>query len=498
MSKLQGAPKNTDSHIRPQSAEKVRPHLSGATRALFGKENLERLLDLMMKGPICDLDQLIESQEMTRDEAHRYAQLMPDIAACIDEAYQVAIAMVSYMQPSLARRVRIQRIGGTNEGNINYLIQRIAEMSGSIARGLGCWAQGVFSAFQFSFCGLLLATIKNSLSTPEDHAFFDTYCTQLNALHRQKGALEFPGMSFYLVEYQHSKHTLNNTQYQARLKQMLGATGELSSARKSALQGRIAKKLEWIHHLREYRKVLANTQRIGECSITTYRDDFEQVAGNNPAAICHCQISLSANEVFTLPTVQIDKDSKITLVSKPRPGVLSVAINRKGDILFCANLATSYEALLGEEMYILLRLKILEQLEAYLGNKPEDIIDPLLRIMIPSSRIEVATILPPTVEDESPAIEIPPATHDTPAQLISKIREKTPRLKRSIKTSVVLRAIKKLLGEPIRICGSHYIFRGLNGNTSPIALHNGEVSTKMLAGCLTAWNISVEDFTKAL
>jgi len=66
---------------------------------------------------------------------------------------------------------------------------------------------------------------------------------------------------------------------------------------------------------------------------------------------------------------------------------------------------------------------------------------------------------------------------------------------RGIKGNRVFTALTGLLDKPVRINGSHHIFRGRNGKTYPIALHgDDQVGLGLLKKCLKMWELPPEDF----
>lgn len=69
---------------------------------------------------------------------------------------------------------------------------------------------------------------------------------------------------------------------------------------------------------------------------------------------------------------------------------------------------------------------------------------------------------------------------------------------RGLRANEVLRRFTRLFGSPERVVGSHYVYRGRDGQTYPIALHMGrEVGTGMLLKSLRNLGVTVEDFEAA-
>lgn len=501
MDSLRTAPPTRDD-IRARLS--VRPHVSGTIRTLFGSEHVKQLVDLLVQGPVFDLDLLVETGEMGYEEAGRYARELPEIADSLEAANQIASAIVTRLQPGLVRRLKNQRSGGSE--NIEDLIKQVSAFATALSANLQGWRSGLFLTFQQNFCGLLFAKIDSLLTNQEDRRFFYLYCKELKDRYRTYSAGDFPGTSFIVIDYHTTSASLRDPLISNRMTKYLGITGNLSTDRKEALEAEIQEKLEWISYLRKTRRVVANTRTNQHGSITIYRDDFQPNYEHNPAVICGCQIVFAPYAGPIIPELIRDPRSTV-LAYNTRFGTFNVDIDRRGEIRFSSNLAMTYAGLLSDEAYLLLRLSILSQLQAFLEAKEDDIPDPFLIKPSAGARTEIETILrigsgmvgAHPDNDEGAVQEEQSISSPLLASDLVHPQRKPPRLKRNLKMVVVQRAIEHFLGAPVRRCGgSHLIYRGRDGQTSPISLHNGEVSTKMLAGCLKTWGISVEEFMEVV
>lgn len=481
----------------------VRPHVSGTIRTLFGSEHVKQLVDLLVQGPVFDLDLLVETGEMDFEEAGRYARELPEIADSLEAANQIASAMVTRLQPGLVRRLKNQRSGGSE--NIEDLIKQVSAFATALSANLQGWRSGLFLTFQQNFCGLLFAKIDSLLTNQDDRLFFYHYCKELKDRYRNYSAGDFPGTSFIVIDYHTTSASLRDPLISSRMAKYLGITGNLSADRKKALEAEIQEKLEWISYLRKTRRVVANTRTNQHGSITIYRDDFQPNYEHNPAIICGCQIVFAPHAGPIIPELIRDPRSTV-LAYNTRFGTFNVDIDRRGEIRFSSNLAMTYAGLLSDEAYLLLRLSILSQLQAFLEAKEDDIPDPFLVKPNEGRRTEIETILrigsgmvgAYPDNDEGTVREEQSISSPLLAPDLVHPQRKPPRLKRNLRMAVVQRAIEHFLGAPVRRCGSHLIYRGRDGKTSPISLHNGEVSTKMLAGCLKTWGINVQEFMDAV
>ena len=62
---------------------------------------------------------------------------------------------------------------------------------------------------------------------------------------------------------------------------------------------------------------------------------------------------------------------------------------------------------------------------------------------------------------------------------------------RGFRGDEVLPVMKRLLGEPVRVSGSHYLFKSANGITLPIAIHgSGSVDPHSLRSNIEEWGIT--------
>ncbi len=498
MEPLRAAPQTSDD-IRARLS--LRPNLPGSIRALFGSENIKNLVDLLVQGPLFDLDLLVETGEMSFEEAGRYARALPEIGDSIEKANHIATTIVDRLGPGLVRRLKNQQSGKGE--NIEDLIKKVSDLSELLTPNLQGWRSGLFLTFQQNFCGTLFAKIDSLLTSQNDRLFFYNYCTALRYRYKEYSVIDFPGTSFIVADYHTTNESLNDPLVTSSMARYLGTTGSLSTERKKAMETEIQEKLEWIDYLRQTRRVVAHTRITPQGSVTIYRDDFEPHYEHNPTIICCCQIVFIPNALPIIP--ELIRDPRSTFLEyNTRHGTFNVDIDRKGEIRFSTNLAMTYAGLVSEEDYLLLRLSILSQLQAYLEAKEDDISDPFRIKPSEATRTEVKTILKiddgsvgtkPDNDDEPEDHNIPESTpdHTLPTPPVKR-RQKAQRLKRNLKMAEVQRAIEHFLGPPVRTCGNHLIFRGRDGKTSPISLHRGEISTKMLTGCIKTWGISVEEF----
>ncbi|MBP6084947.1 hypothetical protein KA517_01785 [Candidatus Gracilibacteria bacterium] len=500
MEPLRAAPQTSDD-IRARLS--LRPNIPGSIRALFGSENIKNLVDLLIQGPLFDLDLLVETGEMNFEEAGRYARALPEIGDSIEKANHIATTIVDRLGPGLVRRLKNQQSG--NGENIEDILKKISDLSEILTPNLHGWRSGLFLTFQQNLCGTLFAKIDGLLTNRNERLFLYHYCKELRDRYRKYSVSDFPGTSFIVADYHTTNDSLNDPLVTSSMARYLRTTGSLTAERKKAMETEIKEKLEWIDYLRQTRRVMAHTRTTPHGAVTIYRDDFEPHYEHNPTIICCCQIVFVPNTGPIIPELIRDPQSTV-LAYNTRYGTFNVDIDRKGEIRFSTNLAMTYAGLVSEETYLLLRLSILSQLQAYLEAKKDDISDPFLVKPRDATRTEIETILridsnnggTELKKDDTDELEEQSIPDSTPETTLSTTLVKRPRkaqrLKRNLKMAEVQRAIEHFLGPPVRTCGNHLIFRGRDGKTSPISLHRGEISTKMLAGCIKTWGISVEEF----
>lgn len=139
------------------------------------------------------------------------------------------------------------------------------------------------------------------------------------------------------------------------------------------------------------------------------------------------------------------------------------------------------------ELYRKLKALFYTQFRDFLKQLPED------------PRLEQVRKVPVHIQEEVKE-EVKEVVKESPAEEVS-VQEVVPELEqpkrlsarecRGFRGNEVLSAMKRLLGDPVRVSGSHYLFRSANGITLPIAIHgSGSVDPNSLRSNIEAWGIT--------
>lgn len=149
-----------------------------------------------------------------------------------------------------------------------------------------------------------------------------------------------------------------------------------------------------------------------------------------------------------------------------------------------------------KNLYAKLRAFFYKSLIEFLNTLPED----PLPIKVEPAR-EIQNEVHQAVEEvqqeveELEAVEIPV---ESPKEIPEEaVAEKEGRISfrecAGFKSGLVKQVLSNILGEPIRVVGSHHIFKGPNGKTFPIPFHGQQnVSPKILRNGIEMWGITSE------
>jgi predicted RNA binding protein YcfA (HicA-like mRNA interferase family) len=186
-------------------------------------------------------------------------------------------------------------------------------------------------------------------------------------------------------------------------------------------------------------------------------------------------------------------------------GAIVLALDRSTGFLVIPGLKLNAAALFHGKTYAELANIALEMLFDALIDKAEDIVpasrqadeDRYQQYLVEQARLEeqiahqeISAAVPEVVKSSAETT----TKLDKTALKISNFR-----LLSNISGSDVLRAATSLMGNPVRINGSHHFFKGPSGRTYPVPIHKGKsVGAGLLDSCLSVWGLDVGEFLKSL
>jgi hypothetical protein len=214
------------------------------------------------------------------------------------------------------------------------------------------------------------------------------------------------------------------------------------------------------------------------------------------------RLLLGPGAQYVLPRFNKSECGNVSITHFHRNDSLELYLNRvSGDLCYCST-RLPVKSSIRKRDYLLLKNAALEMLSDYFNGR---VIKPVSGIT-EATRKELEDCVQGRKNIENPvdqAIAGPdnfraPAVMEGTASLPGEDDEKSfeaLRGMRGIKGNRVLAAVRAFLDKPLRIAGSHYIFRGRNGKTYPISIHGDNlVGIGMLKKCLKKWEISPEEF----
>jgi predicted RNA binding protein YcfA (HicA-like mRNA interferase family) len=471
---------------------------------LFGKENideLERLVDGLL-----DLDMLFLSGGMPTPES------MSNYCGNLPEYHNIREQMIILCDSILVYYCTEQRI--------KYIIDRCFNKNGSLIVENNYMLKVIrtiqmfFSTFMiFDFTTLSNALLGNAMDRTvqclsylicefmSQNNYPDSLTIQMyNCLQRipsfvsDRFDLDKRTSINKLLDFIALKSTTYKqhfNKYQCYLRQLLNLDDKLSDEevitefKKKYSEEDINKVIEKYDEIEE----LYASRRINDFKVKkkdfTYSfkrcNDF-----NRPITICEIDISLNNGDI-----------------SKP---FLSLRLDRSMGVFFVSQLWMAMGEVLGPVEYYAICNEIYDILLEYLRSKEPDIIEFLKPEQIAqeiheevtkTQNIEVEEYELPheKIEEESIQKNNEPQQEDKREK--NQLQFYLKKLK-NLSGTTVLRIIKNLLGEPIRISGSHHVFEASSGIRFPIALHgNKKVGIGMLLNFLKTLNI-FEEFCEEL
>lgn len=477
------------------------PVYSGSMRQLFGGDHLNALGKLLCTGPLLDIDVLVATGELTPAAAVQYMKLLPEYAETFDKAHEIIHAIAAKLKPILASRISQARKQGKRESTIQGIFDQISQLSSLFQQTYRRRSQVLY--LEGSLLDLLFVYIDQTVTDENDRQFFYQRYATMNSMAFLRGA------------YVPCKKLFDESQYGGQFDRDIATFTEPSSTPTADAVRDLSHKADEIKTLRNYRLILPHTRSYNETRIVTYKNG---VLGENSdnTDICFFQLLLKPGDPIILPTSKVDAGGQTVAEVRTRPGVLLGKVNSNGELAFMSNGAISLRDVLTEKQYTMLRYRVLHQIYDYLVAKDPDIPDLFAGPPRVIAREAIAETLGavPTLEDniidDTPnssleAVDLLDTANvidPTPSLALAAapIKRKVPRIGHSLKAEVVLRALKKILGEPLRKSSSHIIFKALGSNaTYPISLHGGrDVTPPLLAKCLEMWGVSIPQFLAAL
>jgi hypothetical protein len=521
-----------------------KPEVPGTVRALFGGQNIKDLVDLLTTGPVLEADMLLLTGSMTPADLMQYTTLLPEYDQVELDIIKIVSRMVDHFKPRIPLIIRATQ-NREKKGSIPFLYDQINNLMKILSRPEIGHRNLTLSTFSRLLYTQLFSAIDDAMTLQERPLLQEILSVLDQIWHQAFDGLDFIGTQFIREKYAY----LNTFCLRSNCEVFVDALApkpQLSTAEREALKAELAADFEEIKELREYRKIFYTAHQLGNAKVAFFADDFINFEeGESHHGICTFQVVLDVNQPLLKPIVEINGGVK-TFDVLTREGVLNLHFNRAtGELAFTTSNGTSVALIMIEDQYLQLKKTLFELLKDYLRSKEPDIEDAFLpdpNRQIIETREAVEEIIEEkpkerkaaTVEsEEKEAVEEEQAVAEFTAEIKPKFKyiptptespdeisalqadqpaedpEKDRRRKKSkqefikrirnLGPTVLLNMLKRLMGPPVKIQGSHYFFKSPKNNAVlPIPYHGQQpVKFPLLKACLEKWDM-IEEFTLEL
>lgn len=490
---------------------KTKFDIPGSIRNFLGHENVRSLANLMADQSIRDLDILYLTGELTKEEAGQYRKVLPEV----DDNKRVILEVVNKMlirfKTALASCRNRKELGEVVLKALNDVVKLTVCLATTEIETYGGLLMSEFKdAWEFAVFEAVEDYVRKN-STPENVDFFKAMCLQADQRAPKKGETS---RSEYLKERDRLNRIIDNPFYRSRLESVTDCHPLGDKAAKQLKEALEAESKEIIE-LAQYRKILFTPFALQEAEIAIMCDDVFENSSNYWPDTCMVELSLNPHEGVRKPqTKGMNTNGNLSFQVTLRDGVFPFFLSRTtGELCFVQNHAKSISCVMSEDQYLALKRTVYGLVLAYLKSKEPDIDDLFKEHKVITTRQQVEAV----IEAESPAlveepedpvvptwtyqawVPTPKAIPDEEISVTRQTHERNAEYIRRLKGlsgNEVLAILKRLLDEPVRIQGSHHIFRSPRNNaTFPIPIHSGEsVKFPLLLSCLKKWDIPLEEF----
>lgn len=462
-----------------------------------------------------EVDELMITGELNGDEFNEYIIQLPEFHEIRKRTRELAEGIVKVLEMKLSHYIKNSF---TDEGGLKteadstvlrlfFGVEEIIESQ--YIYDYGTFRNGRLEELRRYVEELLTAKIAEILSYPGYSDKKEGIGTLLKALNesskRQKGT-DFSGISLLLF-LKNTKTIL--VEHWEKMEEMTEA--DSGQKTEEELEAEVAIKFQFISELASFRKVTLAKKKLGPGEIHVFGDELEGSDTERFSLFCNARIVLDPSvpygEVETFRT----KGGRPGRYHHCNDAAIEVDIDRStGELKFPMSAISLSHAFKRRIDYLKLQNAVLTFLLEYLESKPEDIEEYLVG----------GTGLEQVLEQTAQAQETVGAIAEESGQQIADIvkeEESVPQLEpvqpteqpkeksactkfmRGLKGDIVMRALTRLLGEPIRSSGSHYTFGCKDGKTYPISIHQREdVGIGLLRKCLKRFGVTPEEFASAM
>lgn len=489
--------------------------LPGAVRKGLGFNNVRELVALFSQSEVQDMDILCMTGAMNDEEISQYLKILPDYDQLLVRIHEIVLQMMAQFRGELSRvrnadDLRLTMRSGLNNGikaANNLKITDVRTYRNTLADlFIETYIYEIFEAFQDYVVSKSLRSMNQ--------VFYDIVAESCQ-IAKAEGKPEFQAGA--VLDTKNELRTLLNEPESA--KRFCEMTGQipLDDEQRHVLEQELASERSVILDEAQYKKINFTRIPFGESEMAIMCEDlFGKDNRTGFRQTCAVEISLNPHEKTRLPSSSVWPNGQRFAYFENRPGVFSFVVNRaNGELCFLNNQVKPIRCVMSEDQYLFLKKAVYDALFNYLANKEPDIDDLFKKAsVIGDARSQLTETV--NADGAQNNEDIPPvqtwtyvpwrpskSENETETFAQNYERERSskniyPLVKKlkGLKGNEVLSALRRILGDPLRIQGSHHIFKSpRNGVTYPVPIHGTDaVKFPLLLGSLRQWGISLEEF----
>jgi hypothetical protein len=516
---------------------KRKPHVPGSVRELFdGRDarNTQSFVDLITSNDAVEIDVLCKMCQMSDAEFSQYIALIPESEAHKEKIETIVIGFIEKIRPKFPEIVKAS-IKGEKKNSLVYVHNQIMALIHAVSFGMpgGPYRVMLIEEFQRVLLVNFFREIDKLFQLPEykQHSKIPMDVRKrINAQWKRDFNVYYPPSTYFS-----SRNKLRTCLTNARFKSNLDKAFP-SEAEAEKLDNELKQQFEEIVKLAQYRKVLFTpwqSEATEETKAAIMGGETLKIPASSPS-VCHGMIILNPLEELQLPKITKSKTGRGYITVAERDGVINFSVNKRtGEICYWGNSNICLNDDIPQAQYIAIKKRIYAMLLDHLRTKEPDIED-LFAKHVPPKAIEIVedtqgmvekTIVPETedieeiakatgneitdtiIEGESPEIsEVEsvggpeePARTEEEIEVRKKQFRCIERLK-GLKGREALKALRKLLGKPYSVKGSHYNWRSeRNGKILPFPIKTGkDITFPIFVANLQGLGYGLDEFCEKL
>jgi len=515
-----------------------KPEIAGAIRSYLGHENVRELVAAVTSQEVIDLDMIFLTGQLTSEELFQYTKILPEFDQAKRKIFEAVKKMMAKLKTEMQKCKNGDDVRKTFKTGINSIIKlKMALTLGNVRNPPQMYRHNLLLNFyeisQVELFEILYDFIRKN-KTPE----LAEVCRNIFkegesiALNIEKMPVFQP--KAYIESKVEISNFLKNPVYHSRLANITGKE-QLDDKQKTQLKSAMERGHEAIVAQAQYRTIDFTKFPFEDAEIAIICEEmYGEENKQGFRQTCAVEICLDPRYKAKQPEFFNSPSGYQAACFHTRPGVFHFVLNRmSGELCYMSHQTKPISNIMSEDQYLALKRTIYNLVLNYLKSKEPDIDDLFKKREVTatlreqteeavkqslaeekpepprravSDRPEPASPAEPVIPTWNYQPWVPPTTESVQAMEIEDEQQTHDRnieyLKRfkGIKGNKVLAVITRLLGEPVRISGSHHIFTSArNGISYPIPIHGtDEVKFQVLLASLKKWGVTLEEFNNEM